>query len=294
MDKKQIIVLLLKICAFLVFAGRAYQFYFFGAPFRAFFWDEAQLAPIIESLSNYSWYEYATSSIVNLWIQNFIKTCSFLLLLVAHVCLFWDQIKSHVLKKIAASIGLVILLLLGLSMVKGRSYGIVQFFELSSQIAICLVFFLNNDISKIDEKKLVFWLKVAVAFTFISHGVFATGLFYLPGHFIDMTIQILHVNETQAKLFLNVVGVVDILVSLLLFILKETKYVLMYLIAWGLLTAMARLISGFNQNFILESFHNYTYLVVYRLPHGLIPLIIFFFLTKNSLKLVTNENKISN
>lgn len=70
------IIWLVKICAFTVFLGRAYQLYFFGAPFRAILWDESLLTPIVEGLSNYSWQEYATSSRVNIWIDGFTKFCS--------------------------------------------------------------------------------------------------------------------------------------------------------------------------------------------------------------------------
>jgi len=169
-------------------------------------------------------------------------------------------------------------------MVKDIAFSVLQFLELSIQIAICLIFFLNNDIDKINIKQLTLWLKIAVAFTFIAHGIFAMGIFILPGHFIDMTIQILGVNETQARLFLHIVGGLDILFSILLFVPKLAKYALLYIIAWGLLTAVARLASGFNPDFILKSFHNYTYLVLYRLPHGLIPLTILFLITKSNLK----------
>ncbi|PQB07706.1 hypothetical protein BST83_11465 [Polaribacter filamentus] len=291
MSQKQIILFLLKLCAFLVFIGRAYQFYFFGAPFRSVFWDEALLTPIVEGLSNYSWYDYATNLNVSTWITNFTNLCSFLLVTSAFTCLFWNRISSNTFKKSVASVSLFILIFLGICMVKDFSYGVIQFLELSIQIAICLIFFLNNDISKINEKQLTFWLKIAVAFTFIAHGIFAMGIFYLPGHFIDMTIKILGVSETQAKLFLHIAGILDVLFSILLFVPKLAKYVLIYFITWGILTALARLVSGFNPDFILKSFHNYTYLVIYRLPHGLIPLTIFYLISNTkTIKTLKNEN----
>ncbi len=45
---------------------------------------------------------------------------------------------------------------------------------------------------------------------------------------------------------------------------------------WGFATAFARLAAGFSQDFIAMSLHNSTYLVIYRLSHGLLPLIVFF------------------
>ncbi len=277
---KKTVLYLLKLCAFLVFTGRAYQFYFFGAPFREILWDESLLNPIINGVFNYVGNDYATTVTVDLWNHYFIKLYSFLLLLAGFVCLFWQKIEFIILKKTVVAIAVFIFLLLNICMLKDRRYGVLQFFELSIQIASCLVFFFNNDISKINQEKLVFWLKIPVAFTFISHGIFAMGIFYTPCEFLDMTMKILIVNEIQARLFLFVVGILDVLASILLFIPKVAKYALIYIIIWGLLTAMARLLSGFNQNFIIESIHNYTYLVVYRLPHGLIPLAVFYLLSK--------------
>ena len=64
------LISLIKICAFTVFLGRAYQLYFFGAPFRAILWDESLLTPIVEGLFNYTWFDYATSPRVNSWIDG--------------------------------------------------------------------------------------------------------------------------------------------------------------------------------------------------------------------------------
>ena len=72
------IIWLVKICAFTVFLGRAYQLYFVGAPFRAILWDESLLSPVVEGLTNYSWYDYATSPKVNNWIDGFTKFCSYI------------------------------------------------------------------------------------------------------------------------------------------------------------------------------------------------------------------------
>jgi hypothetical protein len=61
---------LLSFSAFLIFFGRAYQFFFFGAPYRAIFWDESLLSPVVEGLFNYTWQEYATNLKVNTFIEK--------------------------------------------------------------------------------------------------------------------------------------------------------------------------------------------------------------------------------
>jgi len=265
---------LLKLCAFFVFIARAYQFYFFGAPYRALLWDESLLSPIVEGLFNTPWYDYATSEITNRNIEFFTKVSSFILLLAGIVSLFWSQLLFNRLKKIILGAGLFILLILGICLVKDKNYDILQLFELSIQFAapLALLFSKNN---QLPIPKLLFWLKVAIALTFIPHGLFAMGLIYVPGHFIDMTIQILGVTEDQARLFLFVIGALDVIAALLLFVPKASKYALVYIIVWGILTAFARIVAGYNLDFFSNSLHHYTYLTVYRLPHGLLPLAVY-------------------
>ena len=284
---------LLVLCAFLIFIARAYQFYFFGAPFRAIFWDESLLSPIVEGVFNYNWYDYATSQTTNIWIVKLTKSCSVLFLISGCLCLFWENIKWIRLKKIILGTSIFFLVFLGICMVKDKNYDILQFFELSIQIIVPLILYLNPDLSKINPNTLELWLKISIVLTFVPHGLFAMGLIYVPGHFIDMTIKIIGFTETQSLHFLYLVGFLDLLISVLIFIPKIAKYAVGYAMFWGFLTAFARLVSGFNADFFWPSIHNYTYLVVFRLPHGLIPLIIYLRLPQTQIltkKSVLHDN----
>jgi hypothetical protein len=280
------IISLIKICAFTVFLGRAYQLYFFGAPFRAILWDESLLTPIVEGVFNYSWFDYATSPKVNEWIEGFTKVCSFIFFAAAFVSLFWNKIKFIKLKRSIVGLAVIILVIIGICMVKDKNFEYLLFFELFIQLAAPIVLLLNLKRGLIENRKVIYGLKIAIACTFIAHGLFAMGLIYLPGHFIDMTIKILGVNEPQATTFLYIAGVLDIVMSILIFIPKLSKYALLYMMFWGFATAFARLASGYNQNFISMSFHNYTFLVVYRLSHGLLPFIVLIMEEKLKKKLI--------
>lgn len=287
------IISLIKLCAFTVFLGRAYQFYFFGAPFRAILWDESLLTPIVEGLFNYSWYDYATSTTVNFWIEIFTKFCSVIFLVSAFVSLFWDKIKFSLLKKTTLYLGTVILVILGICMVKDRNYDYFQFFEMTMQFVAPLIILTNIELNKIDYKKTLIILKIAIALTFIPHGLFAMDVLNLPGQFVDMTILILGVNETQATIFLFVVGLLDVILSVIIFVPRFSKYALMYMVIWGFLTAMARPIAGYNFHFASATLHSSLYLMIYRLSHGIIPLIAYIIEKKlilNQIKIPTHEN----
>ncbi|WP_067148872.1 hypothetical protein [Pseudotamlana agarivorans] len=273
----------LKLSVFFVFFGRAYQFFFFGAPFRALLWDESLLTPIVEGFFNMSWQDYATSAAVNNSIESFTKFGAFIFLLGALLSLFWERIKFEVLKRTIIILGTLLLVIIGICLTKEKSYDPLQFFELSIQIAAPIALLFSGDLEASNKKSTLLWLKIAIALTFIPHGLFAMGLIYVPGHFIDLTISILKVTETQAKYFLFTVGFLDVVASVLIFLPKLSKYAFMYIIVWGFLTAFARVIVGVNSHFFLSTLHNSAFLTIYRIPHGLLPLATFtlFKITNN-------------
>ncbi|WP_179019673.1 hypothetical protein [Winogradskyella forsetii] len=291
MNKPKIISLV-KLCAFTVFIGRAYQLYFFGGPYRAILWDESLLTPVVEGVFNYTWFEYATSSTVNSWIEAWTKLNSIIFFIAAIVCLFWNQIKYIRVKRFFVGLGLWLLFLLAICMVKDRNYDVLQLFEMSIQLTAPFLLWKNIKMNP-QNKNLIVGLKLAIALTFIPHGLLAMGFPFRPGYFIDMTIMILGVNETQATQFLFMVGFLDVLMALLAFVPKLSKYVLWYMMVWGFATAFARLVSGFNMDFISSTIHGSAYLTIYRLAHGILPLIVLlleFKRTEQPLKIALHEN----
>ncbi|WP_407557526.1 hypothetical protein [Winogradskyella sp. 4-2091] len=276
------LISLIKICAFTVFLGRAYQLYFFGGPYRAFLWDESLLTPIVEGVFNYKWFDYATSSIVNSWIDGFTRFNSIVFFLAAIFSLFWNQIKWIKIKRFVMGLGLILLFILGICMVKDKNYDILQLFEMSIQLTAPFLLWKNINVNP-NNKNLIRGLKIAIALTFIPHGMLAMGFPYRPGHFIDMTIMILGTNETQASQFLFVVGFLDVLCAVLAFVPKVSKYALWYMIIWGFATAFARLASGFNINFVSQTLHGSSYLTIYRLAHGILPLIVLLLENKRTI-----------
>ena len=125
-------------------------------------------------------------------------------------------------------------------------------------------------------KRLVLYLKIAIAFTFTAHGLYAVGYYPQPGVFVDMLINILHVSEATAKDFLIVAGVLDFAIAIGIFIPRIAKYFLLYAALWGGLTALARVWANFYWAFALSSLHQNLYETLYRLPHMLIPLALVF------------------
>jgi len=154
-----------------------------------------------------------------------------------------------------------------------------MFFEHSIQFGapFVLLYLLKM---KLDITKIIMPLKIITALAFISHGVYAIGTVYpLPGNFVTMTLNILPVTEDLAKSLLFVAGILDFVVAILIFVPKVSRMALLYAAFWGIVTAFARILSGFTYDMSLLTLHQYLFATVYRIPHGLIPFICFVSLT---------------
>lgn len=286
--KKQSITIMLISCA-LVLLGRFYQFFFFGSPFRTILWDESLLTGLVLNFYD-SWNAYATDPIINYRIEVLSKIAAIIFLLTSIVVLFWYKISSIVIKKSLIWMSFVFLVFMAISMFKDKIYAWLPVFELSIQLSPLVLLTFWNNIEKLNVRFLTRFLKTAIALTFIPHGLFAMGVFPVPGHFTDMTISILGVTENEAKLFLWIVGFIDVVGSILIFIPhKISKIILYYFVFWGLITAFARVYSGFVPGLAGMTLHNSLFLTIYRLPHGLIPLATLYLLNIKQLKIIKNE-----
>lgn len=274
--------LALKIAAFFVFLGRAWQHLFWDAPYRSLFWDESLLKPLVENLTAMSWQEYATSEVVDTFAQQIIFYNGIIYGVAAFTIMIMTK-KNIRFTQFPIVIGGVSLLILTVLMTKEKFYHVAQFFEHSIQFGTPFVLFLFYKKS-IQQQRLTFILKILVAATFCSHGLYALGVYPVPGNFVDMVINILGTSEQQALLLLYVVGILDIIIAVLIFIPKTAKIAIWYALIWGLLTAFARIFANLQFDFLLASLHQNLYHVMYRLSHGLVPLAILITLPRFSKK----------
>jgi len=292
MMSKKSIVFLLKLSCFCVFIGRAYEHLFWDAPFRSLLWDQKLLSPIVEGIFNTSWRDYVTSSTADSVIQNLMKINGAFYVICAIVSLFISA-NSKKIFKIILFAGGVLLFLLALLLTKSKFYHISMFFEHSIQFgAPFVLLYLFKE--KQNVAKLIMPLKVITALAFISHGVYALGTVYpLPANFVTMTLNILPVSENSAKSLLYVAGLLDFVAAVLIFVPKVSRIALLYAAFWGIATALARIISGLTYDVSLLALHQYLFATVYRIPHGLIPLICFGILnySKKGEILINSDSK---
>jgi len=270
--KSSVSFLILKYSVFSVFIGRAYQHLFWDAPLRAFFWDEELLKFIIENILGIQWADYVSSVSFDLFLKYLAIALGVLYLGSAIITLIFNEKKK--LQRIILVSGSIGLFFLSYLLMKEKFYRVSQFFEYSLQFSIPLILVYYN--SAFLKKNLTIILKILIAIVFVSHGLFAIGYYPVPGHYLGMVINIFEVNESVARLFLQIAGVLDFLLAIFIFVPKLSKLALIYAVFWGLSTSFARILGGFYADFLFESIHLNLYQVIFRLPHGLIPLMLLF------------------
>ncbi len=265
-----------------MFAGRAYQHFFWDAPYRELLWDDQIMPPIIETLTPWTWHEYVTNLAVDDVYHQWMVGIGVFYALLAVACLFYERMPSWLRWPIwMGVIGQVILALLYM---KEIFLHVGQFFEYALQFcapAFMILAYKNvgrvqNPANGFSVKNLLA-MKLATALTFACHGLYALNFYPRPGLFTSMTMQILHCSEHFAIKFLTVAGWLDFAVAIGVFLPpKWAKWFLFYAAFWGTLTALARLWGNYYWDFPLQSIHEWAYQMVYRLPHGLIPLALWF------------------
>ena len=159
-----------------------------------------------------------------------------------------------------------------------------QFVEHTLQMALPLILIYVCKSNGVTSISLYYLLAVLVGLTFIGHAFFALGVHYVPGHFIEMTSRSLGMNSESSIYFLYFVGWMDVIFAVLAFVPALRKFALGYLIIWGLLTSLARIYyvlgDGVTAEWLLVNLPN----TIYRLPHGLIPILMLLLVWKKNSK----------
>lgn len=272
MERRKLLTQGLQLCCFFVFTGRAWQHIVWDAPYRTLLWDESLLSTIVPVMTGMSWNEYATSPLVDQIINGLMVSTGICYLFIGLFALVAHQRSMQKFRKVLL-LGSALLFGLALLYFKEKFYQVGQLFEYSIQFGSPLLLYMALQ-SELNQKRLIFFMKVAIALTFTCHGLYALGYYPQPGNFVAMTINILPVDEETARGMLKVFGWADILLSILLFVPKASRWALLYAAIWGLATAVARIWANIQVDFLFSSLNQWSFETIMRLPHGIIPLLL--------------------
>ncbi len=286
--------------------GRAWQHLAWDAPYRVLLWDEAWMRAPVEGLLGISWQTWTTDTSMDERIGLSIKIIGWVYLFIAFVATlrYWATIKPQSFIKWLPKLEILAALngcFLAALYCKDKWFHVGQFFEYALQIGAPL-FFLY--FPKHSNKKML-WngMLLATLLTFACHGLYALGYYPQPENFVTMTLNCLHCDETTARVFLKIMGWLDILVVLVFgfeFLVSSwfrgaaslptanrqptnhlrtanlLKIALLYCIIWGFLTCIARVWAYFYIDFWQDSLNQNLYQLLYRVPHFLVPCVLWW------------------
>lgn len=254
---------IMKISLVLLLLGRAIQHLFFDSPIRGILYSKHFVNPVLQLL-NINFNDYINSPNLDDSINTFLSTVGILFLILSVSTLFLNQF-NPIIKKIILYFSCFMLVLVSFGYFKEKSLSIGQFFEYSAQLFLPLFFI-------IKKEKQVFFLKIIIAFTFFCHGLYAVGYYPIPANFVQMILSTSTLNNEQAFVLLHLVGLLDFLFAIAIFIPKLKIPFLWYGVIWGFLTSFARIYTNVYVDFFSSTLFYWIYEFLVRIPHFTIPL----------------------
>lgn len=272
------LILWCRILVCITFLGRAWQHLRWDAPFRTLLWNQKLMEPIVTGFYGMPWRDWVSDLSIDTAIQGSIRVTGVFYLLCAVVALFVTS-KNRILQGIMIA-GAAMLFGLSLLYFMDKYYRIGQLLEYSLQFSAPL-FLLAALRGHLRDAGFIFGLKCAIAATFIGHGLYAAGIYPMPGNFVTMIMNGIHVSEDTARTLLLVAGIADFAVAVFLFVPNLEKFAACYTIFWGGATAFARLVSYYDSTQILGWLDAWGYQWAYRVTHGGMPILLLLLLLKS-------------
>ncbi len=268
------LIRILQIVCALLLAGRAWEHFFFDPPYRAIFWNPVWMSFWVEGVLGMTWEDFLAHPHTDPYTQTLVRWLGVCLLLAAMGSLLAQR--KWKIVGLGLWISALILAFHNFCAFANKGYQIAQLIEQAAQIFTPILLYLL--VYKRAER-VMFFTKIAIALTFLGHGLYAMGFHPVPGIFIEMFVRTLGFTEAGARTFLWWVGWLDIVVAVGIFVPKLDQIVLAYAIVWGFLTAFARLTSFVSLDyFFWISLHQWLFEFLVRIPHFMLPILVAYHL----------------
>lgn len=260
----------LRLTVFLLFVGRAWQHLSWSGPYGNLYYSERYFGKLIGFVTGMDRFEYLSSTAVSGFLDTINLLFGIVFLLAAFSVLLVNKRKSYY--KVTVKIGWFLLFIVALGYFAEKNHTWGQLFEYSGQLIAPYLLLLAVKYKM--KAKFVFVAKLAIAITFVCHGLYAFGYYPVPGAFVDMMIKGFGMTEPQAIYWLRIFGIVDFAFAVGVFIPFVSRYFLLYGLIWGFLTAFARIYTQVNLDFLEATLGQYSYEFLVRTPHFIIPLVL--------------------
>lgn len=271
--KGRVFTFLLAACVLLL-VGRMYQHLFFEAPYRAFFLKQAYFGWAVAWFSDLEWVEYVNALETDRAILSFGRAIGVFFGLTALAALGLNSRFRPVAQGLLYASSFL-LAFMALSYYLDKGFQLAQIMEYTSQVLTpaLLAWYAGRPGS-------VAWqwvLRLAIGLTFLGHGLYALGMYPVPGNFVHMVITNLGLANSQATQLLLIAGWMDVGVAIGILLPKVDRFWLWYALGWGFFTALARLTTYvYLDHMFWASLHQMGFEFLIRTPHFLLPLVALF------------------
>jgi len=264
------LTLVLRIGAFLCLAGWTWTHLYWEGPYGALLWHETTYS--IADWFGVSWDEFVGTGANDGLVQRWIGRIGWLYLACTILTLTSNRRSRYQWLGLVAASGL--LAFMSYAKYVKADQQLPMLIEHGGQVLIPTLLAMALALGP-RHKVTVVTAVIAFVMTFAGHGSFALNLWPTPATFYAMTTVILGVEYETAQWLLRAAGVLDFLVCLGIFIPWVRRPCVLYAAVWGLLTALARPVSGMATDLNYWGADLYLHEAVLRAPHVLIPLYLF-------------------
>lgn len=260
-------LLVIRIGAFLCFAGWTWVHLYWEGPYGILLWQDATYE--LASRIGIEWDEFVGSGANDGFVQKWLARIGWLYLICAVLTL---TVRKRAWIQMAMLLGGgALLVVLSYAKYVADQRQLPTFVEHGGQMLMPIMLVSAIALGVRHRTTLIIAM-VAFVMTFAGHGSYALGIWPTPATFYGMTCVILDVDYETARTMLRVAGVLDMLVCIGIFIAPVRRWCALYGVVWGFLTALARPVAGMSWSLNYWGGDQYLHEAVLRAPHYLIPL----------------------
>lgn len=264
------LVSILRLGAFLCFAGWGWVHYYWEAPYGVLVWNDATYDLALRL--GVDWNQFVGTGASDGWVQTWLARIVWLYLICMVLTLTvgkrsWFQMAGLV-------VGTGMLTVLSYAKYASAQRQLPMFVEHGGQMLMPVLLVMSLALGA-RHRVTVITAMIAVVMTFAGHGSYALGIWPTPANFYAMTSVILRADYDLATVFLRTVGVLDFIVCAGIFVPWARRHCAAYAVVWGFLTAIARPVAGMSWSLYYWGADQYVHEAVLRSPHWIIPLYLF-------------------
>jgi hypothetical protein len=272
----------LRIGTCLCFAGWAWQYLRWDASYGAVLWNPVYMG-FVAAMLQYDWEIFIATILTDNRILILTRVIGGIYLFLAMLVWFGPEEKSchRICHRIwrgmsegGLLLGSAVLAIGAFCAYVASGHQLAMFVEYGCQIFMPLILIFSLRRGVYNRVPLVLAV-IAFWATFGGHGAYALGLVTTPGHYFGMVHAIFGTSETITLYLLRAAGIADFMICIGILIPQIRRLSLLYGIAWGALTALARPVAGMSFSSPWWQADQFLHEALLRAPHVIIPYYLY-------------------